>query len=340
MNETVEPTIFSRFKWLILGGSGLVLLFICGSLLLVLPEVMSNPQYKRSSEALFVSNPTSPGDVTDTPISTPKVSVTETIQPSEMAEGLPNREVAYVIQVIDGDTIEVFLNEDSYRLRYIGIDSPEIGTPNSEEATDANRRLVEGQIVELERDVTDVDQYGRLLRYVYLTNGTLVNAELVKVGFAKAVAYPPDVKYQEILSEVERGAQEAGIGLWAPPIATMTPISTVLIDQVVIDPACSQFNAPGNDNDNKNEEFVCLVNQGIELVDLTGWTVRDEYGWTYTIPGFALQPGATVRVRSGCGDNSAQDLFWCKDETAVWNNDGDCVYLVSEEGEMIAQYCY
>jgi hypothetical protein len=200
--------------------------------------------------------------------------------------------------------------------------------------------LVEGQIVELERDKTEIDQYGRLLRYVYLQNGLLVNEEMVKLGFANAVAYPPDVKYQELLSNAEREAQAAGIGMWAPIVATETPDRTVLVDQIVIDPACSQFNAPGNDNDNKNEEFVCLVNQSIELVDMTGWILRDEYGWTYLMPEFALEAGATVKVRSGCGNNSQKDLYWCKDETAVWNNDGDCVYLINLEGKTIAQYCY
>jgi micrococcal nuclease len=340
MNEIPEPTFISRFRWLILGGCGLILFFLCGSLALLLPEVLSNPQYKQSSEAIFSFNPTTVVVRESFPTSTPTVGLTPVLQPSKTIEGEPNREVAYVIEVIDGDTIDVFLNEESRRLRYIGIDSPEIGMPNSDEATEANRRLVEGQIVELERDITDIDQYGRLLRYVYLTNGSLVNAELVKLGFANAVAYPPDVKYQKLLSELEREAQGAGIGLWAPPVAAATPVSTVLVDQIVIDPACSQFNAPGNDNDNKNEEYVCLVNQSVEMVEMTGWIIRDEYGWTYSVPEFTLEPGAAVKVRSGCGNNSQQDLYWCKDETAVWNNDGDCVYLVSKEGETIAQYCY
>ncbi len=340
MNESPEPTFISRFKWLILGVCGLILFFLCGSLALLLPEVLSNPQYKQSSEALFASNPTTAAVERDFPTSTPTIDVTPVLQPSETGESEPKREVAYVIQVIDGDTIEVFLNEQALRVRYIGIDCPEIGMPNFDGAAEANRRLVEGQIVELERDITDIDQYGRLLRYVYLQNELLINAELVKLGFAHAVVYPPDVKYQELLSDAEREAQAAGVGLWAPIVATETPVSTVLVDQIVIDSTCSQFNAPGNDNDNKNEEYVCLVNQSMELVDMTGWIVRDEYGWTYSVPEFALEPGSAVKVRSGCGDNSQKDLYWCKDETAVWNNDGDCAYLFGKAGEPIAQYCY
>ena len=340
MNETHEPSWISRFRWLILGGCGLTLFFLCGSFLLFLPDLLSNPQVRQSSEELFASTPTNEVVGEGLNLSSTTVDLTPTTQPTETDEGLPKREAAYVIQVIDGDTIEVFLNEESQRLRYIGIDSPETGMPNSEQATEVNRRLVEGQILELERDISSYDQHGRLLRYVYLSDGTLVNAQLVALGYAVAVAYPPDIKYQELFEAKQQEAQDNGLGLWAAPTETATMVSTESTASVLIDPTCSQFNAPGNDNDNKNEEYVCLVSQSIELVDMTSWIVRDEYGWTYSIPEFSLEPGAAVKVRSGCGDNSQLDLYWCKDETAVWNNDGDCVYLISKEGKTIAQYCY
>ena len=168
--------------------------FLCGSIVLLLLDVLSNPQVRLSSDTLFAWTPTNEVVVEGLNLSTPVISLTPTSPPSGTDEDLPNREVAYVIQVIDGDTIEVFLNDATHRVRYIGIDSPEIGMPNYDEATEANRRLLEGQIVELERDITEIDQYGRLLRYVYLQNGLLVNSELVKLGCALAVAYPPDVK--------------------------------------------------------------------------------------------------------------------------------------------------
>jgi len=340
MNETQEPSWITRFKWLILGGCGLIFFFLCGSILLLLPDVLSNPQVRQSSEALFASNPTNEVVVESMNLSTPMVNLTPTTPLSESGEGLPNREVAYVIQVIDGDSIEVLLNEKSYRVRYIGIDSPEIGMPNSEEATEANRRLVEGQILELERDISNTDQYGRLLRYVYLSDGTLVNAQLVALGYVVAVAYPPDIKYQELFEAKQQEAQENELGSWAAPIATATLVSTEYTAMVLIDSSCSQFNAPGNDNENKNEEFVCIGNQGLGQVELSGWSVNDEYGWTYQFPNFFLEPGSRVVIKTGCGSDTQQDLYWCKDETAVWNNDGDCVYLRNPAGEVIADYCY
>jgi micrococcal nuclease len=119
-----------------------------------------------------------------------------------------------VTQVIDGDTIVI---EGDYRVRYIGIDAPEV-YPQSEaygiEAWEANCRLVEGEKVRLERDVSDTDQYGRLLRYVYV-DSIFVNAELVREGLARARAYPPDTKYQDYLEEMEQQARLAGDGMWA-----------------------------------------------------------------------------------------------------------------------------
>jgi micrococcal nuclease len=123
-------------------------------------------------------------------------------------------ETAKVTQVIDGDTIIVAGN---YRVRYIGIDTPEVYPKVEEygiEAWEANRRLVEGKEVRLERDATETDKYDRLLRYVYVGD-VFVNAELVRQGLAEAKAYPPDTKYQDYLEKLEAEARLAGRGMWA-----------------------------------------------------------------------------------------------------------------------------
>jgi micrococcal nuclease len=122
-------------------------------------------------------------------------------------------ETAAVINVIDGDTIII---EGNYRVRYIGIDTPEI-RPALEayglEAWQANRELVQNRTVRLERDVSETDRYGRLLRYVYVDD-VFVNAELVRLGLAEAVAYPPDTRYQDYFEELETTARKAGLGIW------------------------------------------------------------------------------------------------------------------------------
>jgi len=122
-----------------------------------------------------------------------------------------------VTRVIDGDTIEI---EGDLKVRYIGIDTPETKDPNrdkqcfGEQASEQNADLVEGKRVQLEKDVSDVDRYGRLLRYVYV-DGIFVNKYLVENGYARASSYPPDVKYQEVFKEAERLAREENRGLWS-----------------------------------------------------------------------------------------------------------------------------
>lgn len=123
-------------------------------------------------------------------------------------------ETAVVTRVIDGDTIVIGTGQ---RVRYIGIDTPEtypVKEPYGMEAWQANRQLVAGKRVRLERDISETDRYGRLLRYVYVDD-TLVNAELVRLGLAVARAYPPDTRHQELLEQLEGEARLAGRGMWA-----------------------------------------------------------------------------------------------------------------------------
>ena len=119
-------------------------------------------------------------------------------------------EKAKVIQIIDGDTIVI---QGGYHVRYIGIDTPEEGQFYYEEAKEANQAMVGGKSVHLEKDVSNRDKYGRLLRYVYV-DSLFVNAELVRQGYAYAESYTPDTRYQDILEEAERQARETGSGIW------------------------------------------------------------------------------------------------------------------------------
>ena len=121
----------------------------------------------------------------------------------------PEGEEAEVTRVIDGDTIEVMIEGQSFRVRYIGMDTPERGDPFFQEATDANARLVANQTVTMVKDVSETDRYGRLLRYVYLADGTFVNAELVRQGYALVATYPPDVAHQELFVALQQEAREA-----------------------------------------------------------------------------------------------------------------------------------
>lgn len=129
--------------------------------------------------------------------------------------------VALVTKVIDGDTIEI---EGGERVRYIGIDAPEIGgkeqkTCFAAEAAVKNGELVKGKKVRLERDTSERDPYERLLGYVYVEMGeggeeTFVNLKLVEEGAALAASYLPDTKYAEEFLAAEEQAKKEGKGLW------------------------------------------------------------------------------------------------------------------------------
>jgi micrococcal nuclease len=130
---------------------------------------------------------------------------------------------AAVLRVTDGDTITVDIAGLDFEVRYIGIDAPEKSGPFTQpewlgpEAAQANELLVGGQTVFLERDVTEVDRFDRLLRYVWLRTGDgwlLVNRELVRQGLADAQAYRPDTRWQDELDEAEREARADQLGLW------------------------------------------------------------------------------------------------------------------------------
>jgi len=132
---------------------------------------------------------------------------------------------ARVVRVSDGDTIEVEVDGERTLLRYIGLDAPEIDGPYADiewlgpEAAQANRDLLTGQTIFVERDVSDTDRNGRLLRYVWLRDGAawvMVNRELVRLGFAEAHDYEPDTMYSEILFNAQREADLADAGLWGP----------------------------------------------------------------------------------------------------------------------------
>ncbi len=127
-----------------------------------------------------------------------------------------------VLRVIDGDTVEIQNDSgSSKKLRYIGINAPETVDPRRDvqcfgkEASARNRELVINQEIYLEKDISEVDKYGRLLRYVYLqAGGQSINEQLVREGYAFASAYPPDIKYQEQFKEAQKQAEKEKLGLW------------------------------------------------------------------------------------------------------------------------------
>lgn len=140
-----------------------------------------------------------------------------TYEASAEATGNETTQEKYLVtRVIDGDTFEI---ETGETVRLIGIDTPETVHPikpvecYGPEASNFLKNLIENEEVILIRDLSNTDQYGRLLRYVYF-NDLFINEELVAQGYANAVSYPPDVAFQSLFQEAEATAREGLRGLW------------------------------------------------------------------------------------------------------------------------------
>ena len=135
-----------------------------------------------------------------------------------------------VKRVIDGDTIELVNGET---VRYLGIDAPELrkkirgrwveaAEPFAVEASELNRRLVEGRRVRLERDIEDRDRFHRLLAYVFVED-RLVNAELISSGYATVRLHPPNLRYADLFMKLQAEALARQRGLWASANRGSTP---------------------------------------------------------------------------------------------------------------------
>jgi len=147
-------------------------------------------------------NPTTPPPATTLP---------PTAAPSPTPEDPAAGQTARVVTVIDGDTIDVLIDGERYRVRYIGINTPEREEVCYAEATAANAAWVEDRTVRLVRDVSETDRYGRLLRYVYVGD-VFVNAELVAGGYAEAGYYPPDTAFTQLFEDLEATARRNQVG--------------------------------------------------------------------------------------------------------------------------------
>lgn len=227
-----------------------------------------------------------------------------------------------VKEVLDGDTI---ILSDGNRVRLIGINAPEYGMYFFEEAGDVLEIMILGREVVLEKDVSETDKYGRLLRYVY-ADSLFINLEMVKRGFASCYTYPPDVKYNELFLEAERYARKNNLGLWR----------SSEIDNIKVE---LHYDAAGNDNTNLNDEYVLIKNKGTESVNIYGWTVKDSGTCIYKFGSYIFRPDTTIYLFTGSGKDG-QGKFYCGSTGPIWNNDHDTLYLRDREGLLLEIYNY
>ena len=131
-----------------------------------------------------------------------------------------------VVKVVDGDTIKVDINGNIEKLRLIGLDTPETVDPRKPvqcfgvEASNKAKELLQGKKVKLENDASqgERDKYNRLLRYVYLEDGTFFNKLMIESGYGHEYTYNIPYKYQKEFMEAETYARENNLGLWHPDV--------------------------------------------------------------------------------------------------------------------------
>lgn len=146
---------------------------------------------------------------------------------------LPAGDDAKVTRVINGDTVEVKINDIGFTLGYLGIDATEGTQCYARQAATYNTRLVSGKVIRVEREVSDFDAAGRLLRWIWLPDGRLVNEELVRLGYVTAASVTPDSKYQARLLAAQKIAQDAKYGIWrACPGMLITPTVSAQVSSV------------------------------------------------------------------------------------------------------------
>ena len=270
-----------------------------------------------------------------------------------------------VTRVVDGDTLKVaYDNGTADTVRLLGVDTPEVHTETTPEefagvpetaagraclrrwgetaSSHAKDRLA-GEEVTLYFDAAEGRRgyYDRLLSYV-VHDGSNVNYGLVTDGYARV--YDSQFTARNAFYDAESTAQAEGTGLWecataSPPTGTATASPDGGSTDGRLRVVTVHADAEGSDNDNLDDEYVTLGSTAETGLDLSGWTVTDEAGKTYTFGDVTLTPGEQVTLHTGSGTDGDGDVYWGRGG-AVWNNGGDTITVRDADGTVVAERSY
>lgn len=234
-------------------------------------------------------------------------------------------------KVIDGDTV---VTATAQKIRYIGINAPEVGQPFASDAATFNKQLVEGKQATLVFDVEQKDQYGRVLGYLFVGK-TFVNGEMVKNGWAISDNISPNTTHLKDLLQDEQLAKNQCKGIWQSYCA--------LGKQSCIDITSIHYDAKGIDDQNENDEWIEFKNTCQQSVSLKNWLLKDSSSSnSYIFNNLNLSAQTSIKLHSGCGTDTSSDIYWqCpQKQHAVWNNSGDTAMLFDSHGELLSVYKY
>ncbi len=263
---------------------------------------------------------------------------------------LTSLETYLVTKVVDGDTIDVLINNETKRVRIIGIDTPEIVDPRQgvecfgAEASERAKELLNNQAVILETDDSqdDTDKYGRLLRHIILQNGNNFAEQMVREGLAREYTYNVKSKYQTDFLLAENEAKENKRGIWTDGACddyVDTEKTGVIIESFDSDIVIADIFYDGLDNPLEGDEYVEILNNGVKI-NLRNYILSDESEKLFIFPGVILENDTSLKVFTGCGADLGSELYWCHTDSAVWNNSGDKAILKDNEDRVVASYSY
>ena len=238
---------------------------------------------------------------------------------------------AIVTRFVDGDTIWVRIPcpppgpSGEEKVRLMGLDTPEVGQPGADDATRFVRRSIGADPVYLAFDFRRRDRFDRLLAYVYLADGRLLNARLIECRLAQP--FRGDVNH--FSNHFERLAAEplpADCPPAGPDPSPSTPGTVVIVDIV-----------------NKGSaEHLLLRNNSDETVEVSGWRLQDDDSTNLVIPKTdRLAPRATLALcsgRDGCVGDPRPSVTLTMEN--IWGNKGDIGFLYDAGGTEVSSYCY
>ncbi|MBU0490632.1 MAG: thermonuclease family protein [Chloroflexi bacterium] len=274
---------------------------------------------------LLVACDTAPSIPTSTPMPAPTAIPASSPTPTTRPTAAPpptaqpgSRTEALVTEIDDGDTILVDIDSIEYRVRFLGIDTPETHHPEigadwlGYEATDYLKSMLSvGDTVILEKEISEMDHYGRLLRHVWKGDVHL-NAEMVKSGLASATFYDPDLKYEDEFRTLRKAAMKAGLGMWGPRPTPPAAKQEFEHETVYLVSPTGQDTVPLLDDANRGEVlFAWPAGQEVYVQDIY-WDAASARWWYW------------VAVKGFTGWTTAESLS--RDKPAVTAPDAPVLY--------------
>jgi len=248
------------------------------------------------------------------------------------ASSAPRGASLTVVKVTDGDTVQLS-SGDKVRIRWINAPEKRGSEPYSEEATRYMARLVLNRKVHISTDPdNERDGYGRLIAGLRVGR-TDVSTALIEQGLAHLFVIPPENGDYSALVDAQKRARSSGRGIW-----------TTSRYRGMLHITSFHANAPGDDRDNVNGEYLRVCNITSEPVTLGDFKLRNANGRSWQLPDLILQPGHTVKIHSGTGshqeDPTMQLTAYLGSRQPVWSNSGDRATIVDAAGRIVDEVVY